>query len=578
MGFGKGGRERAVGALGVAGGLQPEATVLKNGKVAVAWTNNAVLSGPDATKDALYTLVAARLLKANGAPAGKVFEVNRSPEDQQLAPSVEALRGGGFIVAWHDNRVGGDAEAQAQVFSARGKRLGPELTPAGDAEDAQSRPQAAALADGGALLIWEDDRDPLGEVESDLYLREVDARGRFAGKERLLVDGGGLTPDLAELNNGKLAVVVDDLANVVVRLVSPAGKVLRKISLGESVDQPQVAALKGGGFVVAWLEGGAVADNGSPPGQETVAAQLFDARGRPVGEIIGVPKDGAATTAGFFDLTALKSGGFALAWTQTGGSGDQSAVHAAAFTARGARDGREIQANRTETGPQSDPFIVEIAGGKVMIGWTDQSQRFGGAASEIVTRVFDFDAGGGARASAISAASAPAVEAAAAPRLEGTLLLGPGDDRWSGGGRGDWIQDHVDGQGGDDRLRGGDGTDRLYGRTGDDWLYGGRQIDYLFGGRGDDHLWNGLGQGAMRGGRGADSFHFETGEGLSQILDFESGRDRLVLHGIEDPGPDGFEIVDHAGAPVIVRVGEEWVAWFDPETGDTPAYADLVFA
>ena len=138
MGFGRGGKERAVGALGAAGGLQPEATVLKSGKVAVTWINNAVPTGEDATTDTLFSLVAARLLKPGGAPAGEVFEVNRTPEDQQLAPSIEALTGGGFILAWHNNLSGGDAEAQAQVLSAAGRRVGPELTPASTSE-ARSR-------------------------------------------------------------------------------------------------------------------------------------------------------------------------------------------------------------------------------------------------------------------------------------------------------------------------------------------------------------------------------------------------------------------------------------------------------
>ncbi|MDF2233832.1 calcium-binding protein [Albimonas sp. CAU 1670] len=580
MGIGKGGKERAVGALGPAGGLQPDAAVLENGKVVVAWINNAVLAGEDATVDQKFSLVSARILRPDGRPAGKPFEVNRTPEDQQLNPQVEALKDGGFMVAWHNNLVGGDPEAQAQVFSGAGKRLGPELTPASTSEDSQARPQVAPLSNGNALMIWEDDRDPLGETESDLYWREVNAKGRFVGKEKLLVDGGGLTPDLAELKNGKRVVVVDDLAQIVVRTLSDAGRELRKVSLGEKVDQPQVAALKGGGFVVAWLEGGPVKDNGSPDWQETVVAQLFNAKGKPVGDLIGVPKDGAATTSGFFDLTALKSGGFALAWTQTGGAGDASSIHAAAFTAKGARDGKEVQANKTETGPQYDPFIVETKAGKLMIGWADQSFGFGGAPSEIVTRVFDLGGGGGGgggRKAAFAAEIGASIEAAAAPRAGEILLLGSGDDRWTGDGH-EWSDDRVDGQGGDDRIRGGAGNDSLYGRTGDDDLRGGGQSDFIWGGRGDDDLWGARGQGELYGGRGADAFHFETGKGLTCIMDFESGRDRIVVHGFEDLGEAAFRIVDHSGLPVIVAMGDQRIGYFNHLEGDTPVYADIVFA
>lgn len=67
-------------------------------------------------------------------------------------------------------------------------------------------------------------------------------------------------------------------------------------------------------------------------------------------------------------------------------------------------------------------------------------------------------------------------------------------------------------------LSAGAGDDTLFGRGGNDALVGGVGSDNLHGQRGDDELW---------GGSGADTFHFDAAAGSDQVLDFETGLDRL---------------------------------------------------
>ncbi|MEB8387385.1 hypothetical protein OO012_09105 [Rhodobacteraceae bacterium KMM 6894] len=95
--------------------------------------------------------------------------------------------------------------------------------------------------------------------------------------------------------------------------------------------------------------------------------------------------------------------------------------------------------------------------------------------------------------------------------IDGDIFMGDDDDFYFGVsgtveyghnihlGSGD---DTMEGGGGDGKLRGGSGADRFDG------------------GHGNDRLW---------GGSGADVFHFDRGEGINTIKDFENNIDLIEL-------------------------------------------------
>ncbi|RYH01075.1 calcium-binding protein [Salipiger sp. IMCC34102] len=112
------------------------------------------------------------------------------------------------------------------------------------------------------------------------------------------------------------------------------------------------------------------------------------------------------------------------------------------------------------------------------------------------------------------------------------LSGGEGSDRLSGGAGDDTLwgeagRDRLAGEAGDDVLYGGAGEDILYGGDGDDRLYGGDGDDLLIGGAGADTLWGGAGDDVLMGGAGADTFVYT--EGRDRIVDYEAGRDEIVL-------------------------------------------------
>lgn len=102
-----------------------------------------------------------------------------------------------------------------------------------------------------------------------------------------------------------------------------------------------------------------------------------------------------------------------------------------------------------------------------------------------------------------------------------TLDGGNGDDRLAGGDQNDSLL----GGGGDDSLAGGAGFDTLRGQGGADRLLGDEDDDQLFGGNGDDLLRGGGGNDRLSGDDGNDIL---LGEGGSNVLFGGLGRDLLI--------------------------------------------------
>jgi Ca2+-binding RTX toxin-like protein len=160
------------------------------------------------------------------------------------------------------------------------------------------------------------------------------------------------------------------------------------IPQGAPNQTPQVAKLADGGFVFVWVE-----YSFTTTGLSTVVrGQMFDAAGAPVGGPFAVNTT-LASPATEAVVTGLAGGGFAVAWTQGGGNGagdgDGSSILAQRFDAAGAKAGSETLANTTSYGQQSDPHITAAPGGGFAVTWRD-----GGHGSDNAVRTQIFDAAG----------------------------------------------------------------------------------------------------------------------------------------------------------------------------------------
>ncbi len=108
--------------------------------------------------------------------------------------------------------------------------------------------------------------------------------------------------------------------------------------------------------------------------------------------------------------------------------------------------------------------------------------------------------------------------------------------------------DTMLGTSGNNTFRGYGGNDKLYGRAGSDKLYGGAGSDFLDGGAGQeiDYLY---------GGADADVFHFDRGEGVDIVKDFENNIDTIELDNFTFAGGDPFGSADQVGSDVVFDFG-----------------------
>ena len=122
-----------------------------------------------------------------------------APEEQR-APVIVSDGAGGAIVAWHDERdtnTPKNRDIYAQRVNAAGEvQWAADGIPICTATDAQGNPKdqrnptIASDGDGGAIIVWEDGRDPTGAIYT--YAQRVDAHGNIKWpQDGVLIKPGG---------------------------------------------------------------------------------------------------------------------------------------------------------------------------------------------------------------------------------------------------------------------------------------------------------------------------------------------------------------------------------------------------
>ncbi len=216
----------------------------------------------------------------------------------------------------------------------------------------QADPVTAPLSDGGYVVIWDDNRYTGVDAELDVI------RGQRYG-----ADGAAV---------GSSFVVSTT-----------------NIGLQRS---PSVATLSNGSFVVVWED---VSATGGDTSGLAVRGRLYDAAGTPQGDHFVMT---TTTTGNQNEpsVAALDNGGFVVTWTDASGSdGDASGtqIRAQVFDAAGAPDGTEFRVNEIVTGDQLQSTVTRLDGGGFAVAWTDDSQTSPDT-TDWAVRVAKFDAFG----------------------------------------------------------------------------------------------------------------------------------------------------------------------------------------
>lgn len=163
--------------------LTPAIAMHGDGRLMVVWAGN----GPGDDSG-----VFGQRYRANGTPLGGEFRVNETLAGNQFAPSVAAVPGGGYVVAWN----GAGPNDATGIFLRRydehgtGHGGGGEVLVNTTTADGQSAAQVAVARGGETLVVWRGAGvgDTVGAFAQAFARPPVVFRGRFEP------DDAGCTP------------------------------------------------------------------------------------------------------------------------------------------------------------------------------------------------------------------------------------------------------------------------------------------------------------------------------------------------------------------------------------------------
>jgi hypothetical protein len=282
----------------------PQVVALPDGGYVVVWRDESLVHNPNGA-----TIVGQRYDRAGERVGGEVH-LGSATSGSQSAPAVTALADGTFAVAFVD-LTGGDNDIQVNIFDAS---LGFVRSDTIDASANQTtNPALAAFADGSYAIAY-----TLGAgADTDIVARIVSAAGAVGAEFDIHneADNSDLV-ELATLTSGNVVAVYQDESSgsatdtdILFRIFTPAGAAVTAstpvaaLSDADIESDPDVAALRGGGFVVVCSEDVA--------GFE-LHGSLYDNDGNSVNTSIvnGFQSDTPMET----NVVALADGGFLTTW------------------------------------------------------------------------------------------------------------------------------------------------------------------------------------------------------------------------------------------------------------------------
>ena len=255
---------------------------------------------------------------------GSEILVNTETASSQRQPSVAALSGGGFVVTWETRDQDGDgAGIYGQRYDADGAVIGPEFLVNTYTVGDQAIPSVTGLNAGGFVVTWHSaglDGDSFG-IGGQRY----DAAGNAVGSEFLV---NTYTNDIQAL--------------------------------------PSVTNLSGGGFVVTWISYGQ-----GPRGN--IYGQRYDAAGAAVGSEFRVNTQ-TVGDQNEPSVAGLPDGGFVVTWHSAGGIGNTEGIFGQRYDAAGVAVGSEFQVNTETTDNRYYPSVTALSDGGFVVTWQSGAQ------------------------------------------------------------------------------------------------------------------------------------------------------------------------------------------------------------
>ncbi len=345
----------------------------------------------------------------NGTKVGEEFRVNTSTDFDQKQPAITALADGGFVVAWESDCANGDEDNGddwvrddnifAQRFNSDGGKEGGEFQVNTFAKETQKDCSITALSEkdgGGFIISWESFVNN-GQERESFYAQRFDKDGKkVEGEFRLkpkaeYLNGNCTIVALKGENGGFVATWSEnrgDNPDIYCKRFTSQGQGIGeefKVNSDTSGEHstPSIAVLEDGGFVITW---DADEQDGSSTG---VFGQRFDQAGGKIGKEFHINTH----TKGHQEscsITALKDGGFVVAWTSDGGAdGSDEDIYAQRFASDGSKAGMEFLVNTHTDSVQRFSSITALEDGGFVIAWESYDQD--GSDYGVYARRFDKD-------------------------------------------------------------------------------------------------------------------------------------------------------------------------------------------
>lgn len=346
----------------------PSVIVLKNRRYLIAWRSK----DQDGSNWGTY----AQLFDEESGGVGNEFRINATSVESQYNTVFAVYEDGGFMAAWQSWLIDGSGWGViGRVFDQEGRpktdETGINVFNVGE----QLHPTIAIDPNGRILAVYASNQPEASEHE--IMARWLDTEGTPIGEEHRLnsfVRGRQTEPRLLSLSGGGFVVVWVSSGSdgsgfgIAGRLLDksgrPAGPEFNANSYVSGNQQgPELIALAGGGFIVAWESSDQ--DNDGMGGWG-VFAQRFDAEGTQVGSEFGI-NEFTSSTQSAIALTVFDDDRFYAAWESENQAGKGTDIFGRRFDVYGQPMSPGILINVVTNSYQRKPRLATLSDGSVIV-------------------------------------------------------------------------------------------------------------------------------------------------------------------------------------------------------------------
>jgi hypothetical protein len=188
--------------------FDPTVTTFSSGNFIIEW------SGQDKSGESIYSDIYGQIFNSSGVKQGTEFLVNTFTVGNQKNPSVAALGGSNFVTTWLSYEQDGSFDGvYGQIFSGNGVKQGTEFLVNTFTTGNQQNPSVAAFSNGNFVVAWQSLFQESGSIIENgfgVYGQVFNSNGMKQGSEfhvNTYTLGHQQNPSVAVLNNGGFVVL-----------------------------------------------------------------------------------------------------------------------------------------------------------------------------------------------------------------------------------------------------------------------------------------------------------------------------------------------------------------------------------